>query len=43
MFENCSSLESFPDISKWKINKKLDTNLMFEGCDSLKEKPKLNN
>ena len=33
MFYYCSSLISFPDISKWKINKKLDKIKIFEGCD----------
>ena len=41
MFYNCSSLTSFPDITKWKINTihKIDFTSMFDGCNSLNNKP----
>jgi surface protein len=32
MFNNCSSLSSLPDISKWKINNAADKNYLFKGC-----------
>ena len=34
MFNNCISLNSFPNISKWKLNKKLTTIRMFEGVNN---------
>ena len=36
MFENCSSLISLPDISKWKL-RATDMSRMFFGCCSLNE------
>ena len=33
MFYNCTSLNSFPDISKWKMNKNLRSELMFNGVN----------
>ena len=33
MFENCSSLESFPNLSKWKTKKELEKIDMFKGCN----------
>ena len=33
MFSGCKSLKSFPDISKWIVNKKMNKITMFEGCD----------
>ena len=35
MFLGCSSLISFPDISKWKINKVGHICRLFYGCSSL--------
>jgi len=32
MFENCSSLISLPDISKWDISKIKEMKDMFKGC-----------
>jgi surface protein len=32
MFSGCS-LKSFPDLSKWKLNKKLKITNMFEGIN----------
>ena len=33
MFYYCSSLTSFPDISKWIINDELDKDSMFDRCN----------
>ena len=33
MFCQCCSLISLPDISKWKLNKEVDKEAMFNGCD----------
>ena len=33
MFYNCRSLNSLPDISKWDLNKILNSVDMFEGVD----------
>ena len=33
MFKNCRSLKSFPDISKWELNKEVIKEKMFEGCN----------
>ena len=35
MFEECSSLLSLPDISKWNINNVTDMSEMFNRCSSL--------
>ena len=35
MFDNCSSLSSLPDISKWNTNKVIDMKEMFKNCFSL--------
>ena len=32
IFENCSSLENFPNISKWKLKKNLLKEDAFKGC-----------
>jgi len=34
MFSYCTSLNSFPDISKWEFNKNIKTIKMFEGVDN---------
>ena len=39
MFSNCSSLLSFPDISKWKTDNVADMSFMFSNCNSLKYIP----
>ena len=39
MFENCSSLVSLPDISKWNTSNVTDMRRMFENCSSLKSFP----
>ena len=33
MFYNCSSLNSFPDISKWAPSKETNVNMMFLNCN----------
>ena len=33
MFSHCSLLISLPDISKWKLNEKLENKNMFLKCD----------
>ena len=33
MFSECNSLNSLPDISKWKLNKNLEKEDMFYNCD----------
>ena len=35
LFNNCSSLTSLPDISKWNTIKVIDMNNMFNDCRSL--------
>ena len=35
MFNNCSSLSSLPDISKWNTNNCTNMSEMFYGCSSL--------
>ena len=39
MFNNCWSLETLPDISKWNLNNIEDISNMFSGCESLKSFP----
>ena len=39
IFEDCSSLESLPDISKWNTNNVTTMRSMFNGCSSLKSLP----
>ena len=39
IFYNCSSIESLPDISNWKINNVDDLSYLFSGCSSLKSIP----
>ena len=39
MFDDCSSLSSLPDISKWNTNNVTDMNHMFEYCSSLSSLP----
>ena len=38
-FENCSSLASLPDISKWNTQNVEDKSDMFKGCNKLKNIP----
>ena len=42
MFYNCESLKSLPDISKIDINKELNKENIFEGCNE-KIIPKISN
>ena len=39
MFSGCSSLSSFPDISKWNTNNVTNMDYMFSGCSSLSSLP----
>ena len=39
MFQNCSSLTSLPDISKWNITKVTDISYLFNKCSKLKKLP----
>ena len=39
MFDGCSKLEYFPDISKWNTINLKDINNMFADCSSLKSLP----
>ena len=39
MFNNCSSLLSLTDISKWNINNATDMSHMFSDCSSLSSLP----
>ena len=39
MFNNCSSLLSLPDISKWNTNNVTDMSFMFVNCSSLSSLP----
>ena len=32
MFNNCSSLSSLPDISKWNTNNVINMNYIFDNC-----------
>ena len=41
MFNECSSLESLPDISKWNTKNVIDMRYMFAGCASLISLPNL--
>ena len=43
MFENCSSLNSLPDISKWNTSNVNNMSDMFDGCSKLSKIPKFNN
>ena len=40
-FYGCSSLSSFPDISKWNTKKVNDIFAMFSRCNSLSSLPNL--
>jgi len=39
MFYECSSLSSFPDISKWNTNNVTNMSGMFDECSSLSSLP----
>jgi surface protein len=39
MFSDCSSLSSFPDISKWNTNNVTNMSYMFNRCSSLSSLP----
>ena len=39
MFNNCESLSSLPDISKWNINNVTNMSYMFNNCESLSSLP----
>ena len=39
IFEECSSLSSLPDISKWNTNNVIDMSWMFNDCSSLSSLP----
>jgi len=41
MFYGCSSLKSFPDISKWDILKITNISYIFRGCKSLNSLPNI--
>ena len=43
MFNNCSSLKSLPDISKWDIRNVTDMCEMFHNCSSLTSLPEISN
>ena len=43
MFNNCSSLISLPDISKWSIKNVTLMNNMFSNCINLESIPDLRN
>ena len=43
MFQNCSSLESLPEITKWNFDSLIDINYIFKGCKSLKASPDFSN
>jgi len=34
MFHDCSSIDYFPDLTKWNTNNIKETNNMFLGCKS---------
>ena len=40
MLQNCASLNSLPDISKWDTDNVTDMKYMFSGCNKLKMIPK---
>ena len=39
LFEECESLKSLPDISKWNTNKVTNMNNLFYNCKSLESLP----
>ena len=39
MFNNCSSLSSLPDISKWNTNNVTDMSYLFYNCSLLSSLP----
>ena len=39
MFNNCGSLSSLPDISKWNTNNATNMNSLFSNCTSLSSLP----
>ena len=39
IFDDCSSLSSLPDISKWNTNNVTDMSWMFRNCSSLQSLP----
>ena len=39
MFYGCSSLNNFPDISKWDTKNVTNMRYMFDGCSKLKKIP----
>jgi len=41
LFNNCSSLSSLPDISKWDINRPIIMNNIFNGCFSILNVPEM--
>ena len=41
LFKECSSLSSLPDISKWNTSNLEYNKDMFDGCDKLVNKPKI--
>ena len=41
MFQNCESLSSLPDVSKWNMNNVNKMNEMFKNCEMLNNWPKL--
>jgi len=43
MFKNFKKLSSLTDLSKWKLDKLEEIGNMFEGYDSLNEKPNIFN
>ena len=43
MFDNCSSLISIPNISKWSTNRVIDMSNMFYSCNSISSFPDISN
>ena len=43
LFEDCQSIQSLPDISKWKISNVNYLNNLFQGCISLQYLPDISN
>ena len=43
MFDNCSSLLSIPNISKWNTNRVTDMSNMFYSCNSISSFPDISN
>ena len=43
MFENCKSLISLPDLSKWDTKKLINISEIFNGCSSLISLPNISN